>query len=69
MDDFLTTTQASARYGFSATYLAKLCHDGTLVARKAGRDWLIDPDSMKAYAENWRDRKPGPKGKKHDEAL
>ena len=69
MDDFLTTTQAAQRYGFTATYLAKLCKDGMLVARKVGRDWLIDPHSMQAYADNWQDRKPGPKGKKHDKAV
>lgn len=64
MEPWITTTQAAENTSFSQEYLARLCQSGKLRAKKAGRDWLIDPDSLQAYVDHWTERKPGPKPKK-----
>jgi hypothetical protein len=41
--------------------IVKLIQNGVLKANKPGRDWDIDPESVKHYAANRP--KPGPKPK------
>ena len=46
----LTTSQAAAVMGISAHRVRELARNGRLIGRKvAGRDWLLDPDSVRGY--------------------
>jgi len=42
MDDYLTTNKAARILGYHPDHLRRLLRDGTIEARKFGRDWLID---------------------------
>ena len=63
--EYLTTAQAGAELGVSASRILKLIEAGRLRAEKVGNSWLILPRALAAV----RDRKVGyPKGrprKKH----
>lgn len=57
----LTTTEAAARLGITVWRVCQLCQAGTLVARKHGRDWIIDGAEVERHA---RERKPRGRPKK-----
>lgn len=42
----ITTRQAAERLGISPRRIRQLIKSGQLSATKAGRDWLIDSDSL-----------------------
>lgn len=44
---WLSVRQASEVSGYSARWLREMAHGGQVIARRAGRDWLIDPDSIR----------------------
>lgn len=51
------TTEEAAKYlGVTRSFVARLCRKDLLKSTKHGRDWDIDPESVKAY-------KNKPKGK------
>jgi excisionase family DNA binding protein len=57
----ITTVQAADRLGVDASRVRQLLAAGKLTGQRVGRDWLIDPQSVDAYARNRR--RPGrPKG-------
>jgi excisionase family DNA binding protein len=57
----ITTAQAAERLGVDASRVRQLLAAGKLTGHRAGRDWLIDPQSVIDYADNRR--RPGrPKG-------
>ncbi len=59
-----TTEQAAQFLGVTKSAVTKLCRGGIIQATMHGRDWDIDPESVKYYAANRP--KPGPKeGSKH----
>ncbi|MDH6141024.1 excisionase family DNA binding protein [Kitasatospora sp. GP30] len=54
----LTVDEAARVSGLSPRQVRRLAHDGTLIARKAGRDWQIDEDSANRYGRRrtWQQR-------------
>ena len=51
MDEWVTTGQAVEQglTGYTRSYLRRLAKRGTVKARKVGRDWLIESESLLAY--------------------
>jgi hypothetical protein len=54
----LTVAEAAAAAGLSARQVRRLAEGGALIARKRGRDWLVDADSATGYgrSERWQGR-------------
>ena len=52
----MTSTEAAEYLGVSRRFITDLCRRGKLSARKHGRDWDIDPESVKAYKEAPKDK-------------
>jgi excisionase family DNA binding protein len=48
----LTTVQAAAVMGISASRVREHAKTGRIIARKVGRDWLIDAGSARSYRRN-----------------
>ena len=48
-EGWLTTAEARALAGYSVAYLRRLVNRGDIEARKVGRDWLINQESLLAY--------------------
>jgi len=64
IDDYLTTREASERFGLSAKHLGYLSRKEIIKARKVGHDWFIYIPSLNAYLET--NPRPGVKpGSKH----
>ena len=60
MEDFwITTAEAAQISGFHIEYVRRLIRKGTLRARKWGREWMIDRESLLHYLS--LDNRPGPK--------
>ena len=57
----MTTKQAAEFLGIKPRAVVKLIHEGKIAAAMHGRDWDVDTESVKHYAENRP--KPGPKPK------
>ena len=58
-----TTQQAADYLKVSKSFIARLCRDEVLARVKHGRDWDIDPESVKEYEARPPARR-GPKPKK-----
>ena len=65
LEGHLTTIQASEKYGLTDSHFRRLLEHGTIEGFKAGRDWLIDIESLAHYMANRP--KPGPKAKNRKE--
>ena len=65
IDGYLTTAQASARFGLSAAHIRRLLEYSTLRGVKAGHDWLLEIKSIEEYMAN-RPR-PGRKPKRESQ--
>ena len=61
LEGHLTTKQASERHGLTDSHFRRLLERGTIQGFKAGRDWLIDLESLEQYMANRP--KPGRKPK------
>jgi excisionase family DNA binding protein len=48
-DGWLTTEAAESLTGYVQAYLRRLANQGIIEARKVGRDWLINQESLLAY--------------------
>jgi excisionase family DNA binding protein len=46
---WITTTEAAMITGYNAAYVRYLANQGLIEARKVGRDWLINQESLLAY--------------------
>lgn len=46
-----TTKEAADFLGMDPSYVGSLCKNGILKALKHGRDWDIDPESVRAYKD------------------
>jgi excisionase family DNA binding protein len=46
---WITTTEAATVTGYKAAYVRYLANQGLIEARKVGRDWLINQESLLAY--------------------
>jgi len=61
----LTAKQVAQELGVSMSFVARLCRNGKLKARKLGRDWFIDPASVEAYKNAPKDKGGRPKKEKN----
>lgn len=52
--DWIMVGDAAAELGLSGPSVRRLCGEGVIRATKASRDWLLDPLSVKHYAEHRR---------------
>ena len=46
---YISTAEAALRASLSADYISQFCRQGKIRATQAGRNWLVDPDSLDAY--------------------
>lgn len=53
----LTVAEAAAAAGLSARQVRRLAEGGALIARKRGRDWLIDADSARNRSRAWQEQR------------
>lgn len=51
LENWLTTSQAKKLTGYTAIYLRRLANRKQVEARKIGRDWLINQESLLAYKQ------------------
>jgi len=51
MTHYVPTRAAAATTGVSTGYVRRLARTGRILARRAGRDWLVDPASLTAVLE------------------
>ena len=49
IESYLTTGQASNRFGLSQAHIRRLLESGTLDGVKMGRDWLVLTTSVEGY--------------------
>jgi excisionase family DNA binding protein len=49
LENWLTTKQAKELTGYTMVYLRRLANRRQVEARKVGRDWLINLESLLAY--------------------
>jgi excisionase family DNA binding protein len=47
VEPVMTVAEAARSMGASPEYVRRLCRSGRLRARRPGREWLIDPESLK----------------------
>ncbi len=59
LKDYISTKEASDRYGLAQEYLAYLAAQGTIKGIKIARNWLLYLPSLEEYMQNRP--KPGPK--------
>jgi excisionase family DNA binding protein len=57
----LTTQEAAAILGIKISFISRLCRSGRLKAVMHGRDWDIDPDSVRIYKETPKNKGGRPK--------
>ncbi len=50
-EGWLTTGEAETLTGYAQAYLRRLAERRRIVARKAGRDWLLNQESLRAYRD------------------
>ena len=56
--DYIPSTEAAQRAGFTNDYISRLCRQGRLVARKEGTQWYVSARSLGQFlAENKEMRK------------
>jgi excisionase family DNA binding protein len=65
LEGYLTTRQASEMYRLTDSHFRRLLEHGTIQGIKAGRDWLIDKESLEQYMANRP--KPGRKPKSRED--
>jgi len=49
VEGWITTIEAEILTGYSQAYMRQLACNGKVKARKVGRDWLINRESLLAY--------------------
>lgn len=78
LENWLNTTRAAQLTSYSQAYMRILARSGQVEARKVGRDWLINRESLLAYKQRmdrlgpqkhnpWRD--PTVDGRGRDDRL
>lgn len=51
-EDYISTTEASKRYGLSTSQIRLLLNKGRIDGRKIARNWLVVPNSLANYMAN-----------------
>ena len=49
--EWVTTIEAAELTGYHAVHIRRLVKDGYVRGRKFGRDWMLDKESVLAYAQ------------------
>jgi excisionase family DNA binding protein len=52
--DWITTGEAAELTGYTSAYFRQMIHRGRIHARKRGRDWFMNKEEVKAYAEEMK---------------
>ena len=60
LKDYISTKEASERYGIDQGYLAFLVTRGAIKGVKIARNWLLYLPSLEAYMQNRPKRGPKP---------
>ena len=47
---YLSPKEAGILVGYTADYVSKLSRDGVIIAKRDGRNWLVEGNSLKAFA-------------------
>ncbi len=55
----ISTIAAAEKYSLTPSYVARLARTHVIRARKFGRDWIIDEETLRAYLA--QPRRTGPK--------
>ena len=63
-EDYISTAEASERYGLSTSQIRLLLNKGSIEGRKIARNWLVVPNSLANYMAN----RPRP-GLKHGQKI
>lgn len=50
-DQWITTAEAAELSGYNVYHVRRLAARGRIEAKKQGRDWFVNRDSMLAYAD------------------
>jgi len=50
-EGWLTTGEAETLTGYAQAYLRRLAERRRIVARKVGRDWLLNQESLRVYRD------------------
>ena len=59
LDELIPLSKASEVSGLSHDYLRRLAEQGTIWAKKLGRNWVTTEQAIREYLA--KDRRPGPK--------
>ena len=59
VDQWVTTTEAAQISGYHVEHIRRLIRDGHILARKWGKEWMVDKSSLLDYLKI--EKKPGPK--------
>lgn len=68
LEGWLTTDEAVALTGYARAYVRQLAIAGRVRARKVGRDWLIEEESLLAHKAQAKVGRP-PKERSSDEGV
>lgn len=49
LDEWITTEKGAGITGYCAGYVRMLAREGRITAQRAGRDWLVNRDSLLEY--------------------
>lgn len=63
LDDLIPLSKAAEISGLTQPHIALMIRRGRLWGTKIGRNWVTTEKAIEAYLS--RDRKPGPKPRKH----
>ena len=51
-DEWITTTDAKTLTGYNAEHIRRLVRAGKIKAKKWGKEWMIERNSLLAYVES-----------------
>ena len=51
LDDYISTREASDRYGLSKEHIARMLKAGLLKGKKIGHDWLVHEPSLRKHTK------------------
>jgi excisionase family DNA binding protein len=55
---WIDTAEAAELSGYTRVHVRRLAKDEKIEARKVGRDWLINRESLETYQQNVRPGRP-----------
>jgi len=69
VDKYLAAKEVAARVGYTSDYVTRLAREGKVSAERRGRQWFVDPDSVKLFLLQMEERKRSLQDKIRDERL